>query len=59
MSANRYISEATQNQVALCKKTGLNRENLYRPLSPEGNPELRTMSIYNAHADKQISFTDK
>jgi probable addiction module antidote protein len=31
--------------TSLAEKTGLNRQNLYRVLSSEGNPELRTISL--------------
>lgn len=38
-----FFLEALQNVAQA--RLGLNRPNLYRILSPEGNPELRTISL--------------
>ncbi len=44
LEALRNVVEAREGKTHLAEKTGLNRQNLYRVLSPEGNPELRTIS---------------
>jgi probable addiction module antidote protein len=41
--ALRNVAEA-QGFAALAKKAHINRENLYRALSPTGNPQLSTLS---------------
>jgi probable addiction module antidote protein len=41
--ALRNVAEA-QGIAALAKKAHINRENLYRALSPTGNPQLSTLS---------------
>lgn len=45
LEALRNVVEAREGMTRLAEKTGLNRQNLYRVLSQEGNPELRTISI--------------
>jgi probable addiction module antidote protein len=45
LEALRNVVEARQGMTHLAEKTGLNRQNLYRALSPEGNPELRTIIL--------------
>jgi probable addiction module antidote protein len=45
LEALRNVVEAQSGMTLLAEKTGLNRQNLYRALSPEGNPELRTISL--------------
>ncbi|MBE9035364.1 putative addiction module antidote protein [aff. Roholtiella sp. LEGE 12411] len=45
LEALRDVVEAREGMTRLAEKTGLNRQNLYRVLSPEGNPELRTISL--------------
>lgn len=45
LEALRNVAEAREGITRLAEKTGLNRQNLYRVLSPEGNPELRTISL--------------
>lgn len=45
LEALRHVVEAREGMTRLAEKTGLNRQNLYRVLSPEGNPELRTISL--------------
>jgi probable addiction module antidote protein len=45
LEALRNVVEAREGMGQLAEKTGLNRQNLYRALSPEGNPELRTISL--------------
>lgn len=45
LEALRNVVEAREGMTRLAEKTGLNRQNLYRVLSQEGNPELRTISL--------------
>lgn len=45
LEALRNIVEAREGMTQLAEKTGLNRQNLYRVLSQEGNPELRTITL--------------
>jgi probable addiction module antidote protein len=45
LEALRNVVEAQSGMAHLAEKTGLNRQNLYRALSPSGNPELRTISL--------------
>lgn len=45
LEALRNVVEAREGMTRLAEKTGLNRQNLYRVLSSEGNPELRTISL--------------
>ncbi len=41
--ALRNVAEAQGGLGVLAKRTGLNREHLYKALSPKGNPRLRTI----------------
>ena len=45
LEALRNVAEAQGGMTKLASKTGLNRQNLYRVLSENGNPELRTISL--------------
>lgn len=45
LAALRNVAEAQGGIATLASKTGLNRQNLYRVLSENGNPELRTISL--------------
>ena len=45
LQALRNVAEAQGGITSLALKTGLNRQNLYRLLSENGNPELRTISL--------------
>jgi probable addiction module antidote protein len=45
LEALRNVVEAQEGMTHLAEKTGLNRQNLYRVLSSEGNTELRTISL--------------
>ncbi|MBR8834065.1 MAG: putative addiction module antidote protein [Stigonema ocellatum SAG 48.90 = DSM 106950] len=45
LEALRNVAEAQGGMAKLAEKTGLNRQNLYRVLSENGNPELRTISL--------------
>ena len=49
LNALRNVAEAQGGLGTLAKKTEVRREVLYRVLSPQGNPELRTfMDLLNA-----------
>ena len=41
--ALRNVAEAQGGLSALARRTNLNRQNLYRALSPRGNPRLNTI----------------
>lgn len=55
LEALRNVVEARSGMTSLAEKTGLNRQNLYRALSPEGNPELRTISLILHHLGYRLS----
>ncbi|QLE53058.1 putative addiction module antidote protein (plasmid) [Nostoc sp. C057] len=55
LEALRNVVEAREGMTHLAEKTGLNRQNLYRVLSPEGNPELRTISLILHHLGYRLS----
>ncbi|MBD2532605.1 putative addiction module antidote protein [Nostoc flagelliforme FACHB-838] len=55
LEALRNVVEAREGMTRLAEKTGLNRQNLYRVLSPEGNPELRTISLILHHLGYRLS----
>jgi probable addiction module antidote protein len=40
LTALARVAKANGGLTLLAKRTGLNRENLYRALSPKGNPKL-------------------
>ncbi len=49
MTALRYVTEAFGGVTAIAQKTNLNPTTLYRTLSAEGNPELKSfMEIMKA-----------
>ena len=41
--AIRHVIEALGGMTQMARDTGLNRENLYRVLSEQGNPELNSL----------------
>lgn len=41
--ALRYVAEAQGGLTNLAKRSGLNRQNLYKALSEKGNPRLSTL----------------
>jgi probable addiction module antidote protein len=41
--AIRNVIEALGGMTKIARRTGLNRENLYRVLSEQGNPELKSL----------------
>ena len=43
--ALRNVAEAHGGMGELAKSTNLNRENLYRMLSKQGNPELQSLAL--------------
>jgi probable addiction module antidote protein len=55
LEALRNVVEAREGMTSLAEKTGLNRQNLYRVLSSEGNPELRTISLILHHLGYRLS----
>ncbi|WP_413201135.1 addiction module antidote protein [Nostoc piscinale] len=55
LEALRNVVETQEGMTRLAEKTGLNHQNLYRILSPEGNPELRTISLILHHLGYRLS----
>lgn len=53
--ALRNVAEA-QGFTNLAKKTQLNRETLYRTLSPKGNPQLSTLTAILKSSGLQLSI---
>lgn len=43
LMAIRNVIDALGGMTLMARKTGLNRENLYRVLSEQGNPELNSL----------------
>lgn len=43
--ALRNVAEANGGMAALAAKTRLSRESLYRMLSKQGNPEIRSLNV--------------
>jgi probable addiction module antidote protein len=44
LAALRHVVEARGGMSAIAERSGLSRESLYRALSPNGNPTLKTLS---------------
>lgn len=55
--AMRRLSEATGGVPALAERTGLNANTLYRTLSADGNPELRTLRAMLGAMGLRLSVT--
>lgn len=55
--ALRRLSEATGGVPALAERTGLNATTLYRTLSADGNPELRTLRAILGAMGLRLSVT--
>jgi probable addiction module antidote protein len=55
--AMRRLSEATGGVPALAERTGLNATTLYRTLSADGNPELRTLRAMLGAMGLRLSVT--
>jgi probable addiction module antidote protein len=45
LTALRNVAQAQGGLAALADKSQLNRQNLYKALSPQGNPRLGTVSV--------------
>jgi probable addiction module antidote protein len=56
--ALRNVAEA-QGMAALAKKAHVNRESLYRTLSPKGNPQLSTLEAVLAVFGLQLAVQKK
>lgn len=57
--ALRDVAEARGGVSQLARRTGLNRENLYRMLSSSGNPALRSLDAVLASLGLRISVQPK
>jgi probable addiction module antidote protein len=57
--ALRDVAEARGGLRQLARRTGLNRENLYRMLSRSGNPALRSLAAVLASLGLRISVQPK
>ncbi|MAC47638.1 MAG: putative addiction module antidote protein [Oceanospirillum sp.] len=44
LMALRHVVQAQGGMSEIAKKANISRESLYRALSPEGNPKLRTLT---------------
>lgn len=44
LAALRHVVEARGGMSSIAERSGLSRESLYRALSPQGNPTLKTLS---------------
>lgn len=53
--ALRDVAEARGGISHLAKKTKLNRQNLYRALSDQGNPRLDTLSVILSGLDLRLT----
>jgi len=56
--AMRNVAEA-QGMAALAKKAHVNRESMYRTLSPKGNPQLSTLEAVLAAFGLQLAVQKK
>jgi probable addiction module antidote protein len=61
LQALRAVAEARGGMLSLSKKTQLNRQNLYKALSPKGNPKLDTIGniIKGLGFRLSVKFSDK
>lgn len=53
----RMVVDAQGGIAELAKKTNLNRENLYRMLSDQGNPKLSSLSVILEQLGFSLSFS--
>ncbi len=53
----RTVADAKGGVTELSNKTGLNRQNLYKILSKDGNPTLKTMRTILNSLDLNLSVT--
>ena len=56
LSALRHVAEA-QGMAQVAQRAGLQRESLYRALSPKGNPTLRTLVAVLEAAALRLAIT--
>jgi probable addiction module antidote protein len=56
LMALRQVAEA-QGMAAVAERAGMQREGLYRALSPKGNPTLKTLLAVLAGAGLRLSVT--
>ena len=55
LTALRNVAEAQKSMAGIAQDAGVNRENLYRMLSVNGNPRLETLKSVLAAMGLQIS----
>lgn len=56
LQALRNVTEAMGGISKIAERTGLNRQQLYRTLSKEGNPELRSLTKILEASGVRIQF---
>ncbi|MBC7380164.1 MAG: putative addiction module antidote protein [Burkholderiaceae bacterium] len=56
LAALRHVAEA-QGMAAVAQRAGLPRESLYRALSPNGNPTIKTLLAVLGAAGLQLAVT--
>jgi putative addiction module killer protein/probable addiction module antidote protein len=56
LQALRNVTEAMGGVARIAERTGLNRQQLYRTLSKEGNPELRSLTKILAASGVRLQF---
>ena len=56
LAALRHVAEA-QGMAAVAQRAGLPRESLYRALSPNGNPTIKTFLAVLAAAGLQLAVS--
>ena len=56
LAALRHIAES-QGMAAVAEKAGLQRESLYRALSPKGNPTIKTLLAVLSASGLHLSVT--
>lgn len=56
LAALRHIAEA-QGMAAVAQRAGIPRESLYRALSPNGNPTIKTLLAVLGAAGLQLAVT--
>ena len=57
LQALRNVAEARGGIAHIAKKTGLNREALYRTLSRRGNPQLKSLAAILSATGLRLSVT--
>ena len=56
LSALRHVAEA-QGMAQIAERAGIQRESLYRALSPKGNPTLKTLVAVLEAAGLRLAIT--